>query len=89
VLRGELPSKLKERAAVYAGCVAGAMQYEEYLNVIREAGFIGLEVKSEHQFINSDAVLSEYLGHEDAELYRQSHVGMHSITVVARKPDVA
>jgi SAM-dependent methyltransferase len=46
VLRGELPSKLKERAAVYAGCVAGAMQYEEYLNVIREAGFSDLASRS-------------------------------------------
>ena len=39
VLEGELPAKWKEVAELYAGCVSGAIQKEEYLSIIREAGF--------------------------------------------------
>src|SRR5690606_15368820 len=39
VLDGELPSKWKEIAELYAGCVSGAIQKEDYLGIIQEAGF--------------------------------------------------
>ena len=39
VLSGELPLGLKEDAEMYAGCVAGALQKEEYLKIIGEQGF--------------------------------------------------
>jgi arsenite methyltransferase len=39
VLKGELPSQLKEAAEMYAGCVSGAVQKDKYLNMIFMAGF--------------------------------------------------
>ena len=36
---GALPEKWKQVAELYAGCVAGAMQKQEYLDIIKEAGF--------------------------------------------------
>ncbi len=86
VLRGELPEKLKSLAELYAGCVAGAMQHDEYLQVIRETGFTEMEIKREHQFVMSDAILAKYLSEEDIALYRQSDTGVFSITVFGRKP---
>src|SRR6201995_5204624 len=38
VLVGELPSKIREAAEMYAGCVAGAIQKEEYLGFIEAIG---------------------------------------------------
>jgi SAM-dependent methyltransferase len=39
VLTGELPAKIKAAAEMYAGCVAGALKKQEYLGIIRQAGF--------------------------------------------------
>jgi len=39
VLEGELPAKWKEITELYAGCVSGAIQKSDYLNIIEEAGF--------------------------------------------------
>jgi arsenite methyltransferase len=88
-LRGELPEKLKNLAEMYAGCVAGAMQRDEYLNTIRETGFVDLDMKKEQPFVVSDAILSQYLSPEEIDLYRQSSRGILSITVLAKKPMTA
>ena len=86
VLRGELPDQLKRLAELYAGCVAGAMQRDEYLNLIRDTGFLDIQIKKEQQFVVTDALLTQYLKPEDIDLYRQSNAGVYSITVFARKP---
>ena len=35
VLKGELPAGVKKSAEMYAGCVAGALQQDEYLRIIK------------------------------------------------------
>jgi SAM-dependent methyltransferase len=47
VLTGELPSKLKKAAEMYAGCVAGAIQKKDYLDIIAEAGFTNIKLQKE------------------------------------------
>src|SRR6476646_10350317 len=42
VLEGELPNKWKDVAELYAGCISGAVQKQEYLNIIDEARFINI-----------------------------------------------
>ena len=46
VLRGELPGKLRKRVELWAGCLAGAMQEQDYLAAICAAGFTGAAVVS-------------------------------------------
>jgi arsenite methyltransferase len=48
VSRGELPESVRNDAAMYAGCIAGALPRETYLEKIRAAGFRAVEVVSEH-----------------------------------------
>jgi arsenite methyltransferase len=43
VTHGELPSGVRNSLAQWAGCVAGALEEEDYLNRIRSAGFVDLE----------------------------------------------
>ena len=47
VLRGPLPEAVRKSVGLWAGCVAGAMQLEEYLAAIRTAGFSDVSVESE------------------------------------------
>jgi SAM-dependent methyltransferase len=44
VSSGPLPQAIRESAAAWAGCVAGALDVEEYLEAIRRAGFTGVEM---------------------------------------------
>ena len=51
VLKGKLPETLRKSAEMYAGCVSGALQQEEYLGIIKSAGFKEVEVKKSKNVI--------------------------------------
>jgi len=85
VLKGELPAGLKKSAEMYAGCIAGALQHEDYLKVIKESGFINIEVKKTKVIELPDEVLRDYLSDPDIDKFRKNHVGIFSITVVGYK----
>jgi SAM-dependent methyltransferase len=44
VSNGQLPQEIRASIEAWAGCIAGAMDLDEYLTVIRGAGFTGVEV---------------------------------------------
>jgi len=85
VLSGELPDKLKEAAEVYAGCVAGAMRKEKYLEVIALENFTNLTVQKEKQIVLSDEILSNFLSKEEIENFKASNLGIYSLTITAQK----
>jgi len=85
VLKGELPEGLQKSAAMYAGCVAGAVQQEEYLKLIEEAGFKNVEIKKTKVIDLPDDILRNYLTDDELKLYRDSNTGIFSITVVGYK----
>lgn len=86
VVKGELPQELKKSAEMYAGCVAGAIQQEDYLAIIKEAGFINTEIKKTKVIELPDDVLLQYQDKDQLQSYKSSGVGIFSITVVAEKP---
>ncbi len=83
VIRGELPEDLKNSAMMYAGCVAGAVQYDEYLKIIEETGFKNIEVKKTKTVDIPDEILGLYMSVEEIKRYRERGVGIFSITVTA------
>lgn len=85
VLTGQLPEKLKNAAELYAGCVAGAIQRDDYLNLIRNTGFAHLTVQKDKTITIPDEILREFASEEDIMAFRNSDVGIHSITVFAKK----
>ena len=87
VLTGELPVKLKAAAEMYAGCVAGALKKEAYLNIIRKAGFPTADVVREKPIIFSDAMLSPYLSASELKDFKKSGLIILSITVCGEKPN--
>jgi SAM-dependent methyltransferase len=47
---GEIPADVREDMERWAGCVAGALEKENYLDIVRKAGFAQLEIVSEKSF---------------------------------------
>jgi ubiquinone/menaquinone biosynthesis C-methylase UbiE len=85
VIKGELHSELKKSAEMYAGCVTGAVQQDEYLSLIEQAGFVNAEVKKTKNIELPDEVLLKYLNAEQLKEFKSRKVGIFSITVVGYK----
>jgi arsenite methyltransferase len=85
VLKGELPDDMREAAALYAGCISGALQREDYLKIIEESGFTSVEVREELNNDVPDEYLREHVSEEAIRAYRHSGAGIFSITVVGIK----
>ena len=86
VLVGELPANIKNTAEMYAGCVAGAIQKDEYLQLIEANGFKNITIQKDKAIIIPDDILSNYLSSEQVASFKQSGTGIRSITVYAEKP---
>ncbi len=87
VLVGQLPDSLNNVAEMYAGCVAGAIQKEEYLNLIKETGFTNITVQKEKAITIPDNILNQYLSDEEIKKFKDSGVGIFSVTVFAKKDE--
>ena len=85
VLKGKLPYKIKEAAEMYAGCVSGAIQMDEYLQIIEDTGFVNTIVQVEKLITIPDDILLKYMNQKELEEYKKSGVGIYSITVYAEK----
>lgn len=86
VLEGELPDALRHDAEMYAGCVSGAIQKEDYLHLAKQAGFTNLLVQKQKPIIIPNDILSRYLSPADMEQFNQGQQGIYSITLYAEKP---
>jgi SAM-dependent methyltransferase len=86
VLTGELPEGLRKDAEMYAGCVAGAIQKDRYLALIREAGFQQVLVQREKPIHIPDDILARYLSPEEIREFNHNGTGIFSVTVYAEKP---
>ena len=98
VLQGDLPDEVRNSAAAYAGCISGAIQESEYLEIIETAGFTDVKVVESTQQVSigkeSDlklGVMSNKSSTEtvadNADSESASHWSTSSITVSARKPN--
>lgn len=85
VLNGELPLNIKTAASMYAGCVSGAVDKNEYLSIIENAGFKNISIQKEKQILIPDSILGDYLTKDEIENYKNSGTGIYSITVYAEK----
>ena len=86
VLEGELPKPLQEAAEMYAGCVAGAIQKQVYLELIEANGFVHTAVQKDKAIVIPDDILGNYLSAQQIEEYKRGGATIRSITVFAQKP---
>ena len=85
VLIGDLPDVIKNAAEMYAGCVSGAIQKDEYLALIAANGFRNITVQKQKTITIPDDILSTYLSAGEIKNFKDGHAGIFSITVFAQK----
>ena len=86
VLMGELPPAIQSAAEMHAGCVAGALRKDDYLSIIRRAGFPDTAVVKEKPVNIPDKMLSKYLSAAELQTFKNAGPVILSITVYADKP---
>ena len=86
VLVGDLPEALRQDAEMYAGCVAGAIQKDDYLQKIEDQGFSNITLQKEKVISLPDDILIKYLNSEELESIKSRDTGIFSVTVYAEKP---
>ncbi len=50
VTLGDLPDEIRRSFSAWSACVGGAVKKEEYLNIIKKAGFSAVEIIGSHYF---------------------------------------
>lgn len=86
VLVGELPQALRSDAEMYAGCVAGAIQKNEYIQQIKDTGFTKITIQKEKPIVIPDDILEKYLSEQEITDFKNQKTGIFSISVYAEKP---
>ena len=86
VLVGSLPDNIKNAAEMYAGCVAGAIQKQTYLELIETNGFTNITIQKEKVITIPGDILENYLSADEINSFKKSGTGIFSITVYAEKP---
>lgn len=85
VLTGDLPDKIKNAAEMYAGCVASAIQKENYMQIIKDTGFKNLSLQKKKPIIIPEDILKDYLNEEEIKAYQAKENVIYSITVYGEK----
>ena len=70
---------------MYAGCIGGAIQKDEYLNIILKSGFKNIVVQKEKGIDIPGDILAKYLDEGEINSYRNNGPGIFSITVYGEK----
>lgn len=81
VLKGQLPEKLKQDAEMYAGCVSGAIDIDDYLGIIHQQGFRQVTIHTQKEIQLPEDILRNYLTPEEMRHFLQGESGIFSITV--------
>lgn len=85
VLVGELPESFQQDAEMYAGCVSGAIQKEDYLGLVKSNGFTNITLQKEKAINIPDDILKKYLNEDEIKSLQAGDAGIFSITVYAEK----
>ncbi|MBK8981360.1 MAG: arsenite methyltransferase [Ignavibacteria bacterium] len=85
VLKGSLPGKIQKAAEMYAGCVSGAIQKNEYISLLEKTGFRNIQIQKEKDINIPDDILGKYLNEDDIKEYKNSDSRILSITVYGEK----
>ena len=85
VIKGNLPEKLRKDAEMYAGCVSGAIDINEYLGIIGKQGFKNITVHKQKDISIPENILANYLTEDEITSFQNGETGIFSITVSGYK----
>ena len=81
-----MPPTLHGLADLYIGCIAGAIDEQDYLQLVKNTGFTNVEVKKKKNYEVPDELIEKYLTQEEFEQLKNENVAVWSITVIGEKP---
>ncbi len=84
VTKDDLPEELRKDAELYAGCVAGACEINDYLNIIKMAGFTDVTIHKEVKIDLPAEIVNKYFTASEQEAQKRDK-GIFSITVTGWK----
>jgi arsenite methyltransferase len=82
----ELPPAVREVAALHVGCVAGAMPERDYLELLEAKGFEAVRVAEARPIALSGEALAAHMSAVQITAFRDSGIGIKSVTVLGRRP---
>jgi arsenite methyltransferase len=85
VIKGELPKNLKNDAEMYAGCVAGAIDIDKYLEIIEKSKFADKIVHKQKAIDIPSEILLKYMTETDLVKFKNGEIGIFSVTISAKK----
>lgn len=85
VIKGTLPGNLRQDAEMYAGCVSGAIDMDEYLEIIRRTGFTETGIHKQKEISLPEDLLKKYMNPEELKGITSGMAGIYSITVSGYK----
>jgi arsenite methyltransferase len=86
VIKGALSDKMKKDAEMYAGCISGASEMNEYFKIVEDSGFVNVKVHKQKEIKLPETLLSEYNDPNELKAYCTGDKGIFSITVSADRP---
>ncbi len=70
---------------MYAGCVSGAIDKDDYVGIIRNSGFNNIEIHKEKEIEIPNEIMLNYLTIDELREFKKDKIGIHSITINAEK----
>jgi SAM-dependent methyltransferase len=86
---GRLPEAIRAAAELHVGCVAGAMEQDPYLELIRAAGFSEVRIAESRAIELPDSLLSQHLDPDQVAAFRAADTRLLSVTMLGTKPSTA
>lgn len=85
--RGEMPEPVRRSMEMWTGCLAGALEGQEFLNLLDQAGFIDVAIETTRVYTAQDA--RDFLTQDLQQLAEQADGRFASVFVRAKKPSTA
>lgn len=85
VVEGTLPEEIRRSAELYAGCIAGAVPKNDYLETIKKTGFADIRMEAERIIDIPDEVLLSNADADTLRAFKESGSRLLSITVNAQR----
>lgn len=92
VVEGELPEAIRRDMEAYVGCVAGALERDDYARRLREAGFADIDIEPTRRYLFADLATStcgaDVVSRLSAEERQTLDGRVMGAFIRARKPEV-
>jgi arsenite methyltransferase len=85
VIKGSLPEKFRNDIEMYVGCVSGALNESEYLDIITKQGFGNVTIHKMKQIGIPIDVLQKYKTRTELDQFWSGENGIFSITISGYK----